>query len=71
MLFKSLVYIEKEDDWYVAHSLESGVASQGKSIDEAIKNLKEAVDLYLDDNKDFDYNKNVFLTTMEIDTNAV
>ena len=71
MIFKSYVYIEKEDDWYIAHSIELGVASQGKSINEAIDNLKEAVDLYLEDNKDFNYHKNIFLTTMEINVDAI
>ena len=33
--------------------------------------LKEAVDLYLEDNKDFDYHKNIFLTTMEINADAI
>ncbi|MFH1306811.1 MAG: type II toxin-antitoxin system HicB family antitoxin [Candidatus Micrarchaeota archaeon] len=41
--------VEKEDDWYVAHCPEVDVASQGKSFEEAIKNLKEAVSLYLED----------------------
>ena len=35
MSVKSTVYIQKEEDWYVATSIETGVASQGKSIDEA------------------------------------
>ena len=33
----------------MARSLELGVVSQGKSIEEAEKNIKEAVDLYLED----------------------
>lgn len=41
--------IEKEDDWYVSHCPELDVASQGKSVEEALKNLKEAVELYLED----------------------
>jgi predicted RNase H-like HicB family nuclease len=38
----------KEEHWYVAHCLELGVVSQGKSIEEAQANLKEAVELYLE-----------------------
>ena len=41
--------IEKEDDWYVALCPELDVASQGKSVEEALRNLKEAVELYLED----------------------
>lgn len=41
--------IEKEDDWYVSLCPELDIASQGKSIEEAIENLKEAVSLYLED----------------------
>lgn len=40
--------ITKEEEWYVAHCLELGVVSQGKTIEEAQANLKEAVELYLE-----------------------
>lgn len=33
----------------MARSLELGVVSQGKSVEEAEKNIKEAVGLYLED----------------------
>lgn len=39
----------KEDDLYVAECPEVGTVSQGKSIDEAIVNLREATELYLDE----------------------
>lgn len=39
--------IQKEKKGYVAKALEVEVASQGKTVDEAIENLKEAVSLYL------------------------
>ena len=39
--------IEKEDDWFVAFCPELEVASQGKTIEEAKANVKEAVELYL------------------------
>jgi len=41
--------IEKEDDWYVSLCPELDVASQGKTIEEALSNLKEAVELYLEE----------------------
>ncbi|MGB3096790.1 MAG: type II toxin-antitoxin system HicB family antitoxin [Candidatus Deferrimicrobiaceae bacterium] len=40
--------ITKEEKWYVARCVELGVVSQGKSIEEAKVNLKEAVELYLE-----------------------
>jgi len=45
---KYTAVITKEDTWYVAHCVELGVVSQGKTIEEAQKNLKEAVDLYIE-----------------------
>ena len=36
------------EDWWVAQALEVDVASQGKSIDEALANLREALTLYFE-----------------------
>jgi len=41
--------IHKEDDLYVAECTEVGTASQGYTIEEAIVNLKEATELYLEE----------------------
>ena len=41
--------VTKEEKWYVASCPELGVASQGKTVEEAIDNLKEAIELYLED----------------------
>ncbi len=38
----------KEKRWYVARCVELGVVSQGKTIEEAKKNIQEAVELYLE-----------------------
>lgn len=38
----------KEGRWFVARAVELGVVSQGRTIDEAKKNLREAVELYLE-----------------------
>jgi predicted RNase H-like HicB family nuclease len=46
---KLTVVIEKEDDWYVATCPELGVASQGRTFDEAEAMVQEAVDLLLED----------------------
>lgn len=49
MTYKSTVIIRKEGKWFVARSLELGVTSQGKTTEEAKKNLREAVELYVED----------------------
>lgn len=41
--------IQKEDKMYVAKCAELGTVSQGKTIEEALKNLKEATELYLEE----------------------
>ncbi len=43
--------IKKEGKYFVARCVELGVVSQGKSLDEATHNLKEAVELYLENSK--------------------
>lgn len=45
---KFTAVISKEERWYVGHCVELGVVSQGKSIEEAQANLKEAVELYIE-----------------------
>ena len=37
---------------YVAHCPTLGIASQGKDVDEAIENIKEAIELYLEEQPD-------------------
>ncbi len=49
MVYTFTTTIHKEGKWYVALCVELGVASQGKTIAEAQKNIKEAVELYLED----------------------
>ena len=45
--FTAIVY--KEDDLYVAECPEVGTASQGSTIEQAVKNLQEATELYLEE----------------------
>lgn len=65
MSIKCTIIIQKEDNWYVAADVASGVASQGKTIDESIDNLKEALALYYEDNEP-EAVRDVFVTTMEV-----
>lgn len=48
-LKKYTAVINKEEDMFVAECPEVGTVSQGYSLDEAINNLKEATELYLDE----------------------
>ena len=43
------VIINKEEDVFVAECPEVGTVSQGRTIEEAISNLKEATELYLEE----------------------
>ncbi len=50
MTIKTLTAVlHKEDDMYVAECPEVGTISQGYSIEEALVNLKEATELYLEE----------------------
>jgi len=49
MNFKGTIVIKKEEDWFVATCLENDIASQGRTIDEATENLKEAIVLFYED----------------------
>ena len=40
--------ITQEDKWFIAQCLEVDVSSQGKSENEAINNLREALELYFE-----------------------
>ena len=41
--------LHREEDWFIAQCLEVDVASQGRTIDEALAGLAEAVELYLEE----------------------
>lgn len=41
--------IEKEENMYVSLCPELDIASQGKSVEEARENLKEAIELFLEE----------------------
>lgn len=43
-------FIYRDGDWFVAKSVE-GIASQGKTQEEALENLKEALSLYYEENE--------------------
>ena len=41
--------VHQENDWFVSECIEIGTVSQGKTIEEAIENLIEATELYLEE----------------------
>ena len=43
------VVVWREEDMYVAREVATGVTSQGKTVEEAIENLREALELYLEE----------------------
>ena len=59
------VMIQREENWYVAKCIDNSVASQGKTIEEAMENLKEALELYAQNEKP-EEPKEVFITTLEV-----
>lgn len=62
------VIITREGKWFVAWNPTLDVASQGKTHDEAVKNLREAIELYLEDpdakKLDLTQNFEVSITTL-------
>lgn len=67
MSLKFTVIVQKEENWYVAKCLENSVASQGKTIEEAIDNLREALMLYYENTPPTDVQFNqTLITTLEV-----
>jgi predicted RNase H-like HicB family nuclease len=61
--------IHKEDNLYVAECPEIGTASQGETIEEAVKNLQEATELYLEEFPIRQISRSI-LTTFEVSSGA-
>lgn len=59
------VIIQKEENWYVAKCIDNNIASQGKTIEESIKNLREAIELYYENEEPINP-KETFITTLEV-----
>lgn len=58
--------IHRERKLFVSWCPELDVASQGKTVEEALANLKEAVELYLEDEKASTKRGPTFFTTFEV-----
>ena len=57
--------VHKEEDMYVAACPEVGTVSQGRTLEEAIKNLKEATELYLEEFPPAEHGR-TYITTFEV-----
>jgi predicted RNase H-like HicB family nuclease len=57
--------IRKEEDMYIAECPEVGTVSQGPTIEEATRNLKEATELYLEEFP-LKSTERSFITTFEV-----
>ncbi len=57
--------LTKENGMYIVENPETGTVSQGKSIEEALDNIKEAVGLYLEEFPLEGTNKPI-MTTIEV-----
>ena len=61
--------VHKEDDLYVAECPEVGTVSQGASVEDAIANLREATELYLEEFHRKDFPRPI-MTSFEASVNA-
>ncbi|MCC4768846.1 type II toxin-antitoxin system HicB family antitoxin [Methanosarcina sp. DH2] len=61
--------VQKKNERYVSSCLELEISSQGKTIEEAVSNLKEAVELYIEREDITLPVKRPFLTTFRVTGN--
>ncbi len=61
--------LHRDEDMYVSECPEVGTVSQGATVEEALANLKEATELYLEEFPLKDVEK-PFLTTFEVAVDA-
>ena len=66
MTLKVTASIQDEGEWIVATCLENGIASQEHTIEDALNNLKEAVELYFEDEIVPPQYPQIFVTSFEV-----
>ena len=69
MNFIGTIIIKQEEEWFVATCIENNIASQGKTIDEATENLREAVALFYEDESEKKImlpRERVYITSLEM-----
>jgi predicted RNase H-like HicB family nuclease len=60
------VVIRKEGKWFSAWAADLDIASQGKTIEEAMKNIMEAVELYMEDEDAKDKTEDVLIYPLRV-----
>ena len=68
--FSSVVW--KEENLHVAWCPDLDIASQGKSVEEALSNLKEAIELYFEDEEAVipEHKTTPIVTTLSVEAHA-
>jgi predicted RNase H-like HicB family nuclease len=61
----AIIYPGESGRWLVAFNPETGTISQGRTVEQALKNLKEATEIYLEE-KELPDRAPAFLTTFEV-----
>jgi predicted RNase H-like HicB family nuclease len=61
----AIIYPGETKRWMAAFNPETGTTSQGRTVEEALANLKEATELYLEE-QDLPARAPAFLTTFEV-----
>jgi predicted RNase H-like HicB family nuclease len=61
----AIIYPGDTGRWLVAFNPETGTTSQGRTVEQAVRNLKVATELYLEE-KDLPKRAPAFLTTFEV-----
>ncbi len=59
--------VHREGDWFVSWCPELDVASQGRTVEEALTNLREALELYLEGQEATLPEEPFLLTTIEVE----
>ncbi len=62
----AIIYRGETKRWLVAYNPETGTTSQGKTLEEALRNLKEATQLYLEE-AELPSRSGAIFTTFEVE----
>ena len=68
--FRMTAAITKDGKFYVARCLEIEIASQGETMEEAIHNLKEAIELYYEDQVDIDAPSSPIIAPVDVEVRS-
>jgi len=49
------IYVSKGDKYYVAEGIDLPIVTQGKTLDELVQNIKEAIELHLEGENPADF----------------